>query len=97
MTSPGIVYTYMGMTPNGDNKKPVPPQLPTVVLLLGTIADTTWRMFVPTIGGMLLGMEADKSLRTAPWLMTIGLALGVYITYLLIRNQMKKVKTTDDK
>lgn len=85
----------MGTTPNGDNNTPVPPPLSTVALLLGTIADTTWRMFIPTVGGILLGMEADRKFHTTPWGMIVGLAFGTYATYFLIRSQMKKVKKDD--
>lgn len=93
--STGIVYTYMGTSQN-DGKKPVPPDHSTVVLLLGTIGDTTWRMFVPTIGLTVLGILADKQLRTAPWLMIAGIVLGGCLAYMLVRRQINKVKTNDE-
>lgn len=90
-----IVYTYMDKAPNGDSKKPVPPEQSTVVLLLGTIADTTWRMFIPTIGLTILGLLADKVLHTTPWIMTAGIILGALTAYVLVRRQIKKVKQDD--
>jgi hypothetical protein len=73
----------------GDNTTQ-PPTKSTVVFLLGTMADTTWRMFVPIIGLTLLGLYIDKQLHTVPWLMIVGIIGGVVIAGLLIRNQIKK-------
>ena len=72
-----------------------PPTLQPVILLLGTMADTTWRMFVPTIGGLLLGFWADASWGTRPWLTILGLILGTAITALLIRKQLRSVQHND--
>lgn len=63
-----------------------------VVLLLGTIADTTWRMFVPTVSSIMLGLWADISWGTKPWMTVIGIVVGVGITSLLIKQQLKDVK-----
>jgi len=95
-SSTGIVYTYMGTSQNDDEKKPSPPEQSTVVLLLGTIGDTTWRMFVPTIGLTVLGLLADKQLHTTPWIMTAGIVVGALLAYLLVRRQIKKVKQDDE-
>lgn len=91
----GIVYTYMGTSQNDDEKKPVPPEQSTVVLLLGTIGDTTWRMFVPTIGLTVLGLLADKQFHTTPWIMTTGIIAGALLAYVLVRRQIKKVKNDE--
>jgi hypothetical protein len=86
----------MGTSQNDDEKKPVPPDHSTVVLLLGTIGDTTWRMFVPTIGLTVLGLLADKQLHTMPWMMIVGIVTGSLLAYLLVRRQIKKVKQDDE-
>ena len=95
LTSPDIVYTYMGTSQNDDDKKPVPPDQSTVVLLLGDIGDTTWRMFVPTVGLTVLGLLVDKWFHTTPWIMSAGIVIGAAIAYLLVRRQIKKVKQDD--
>ncbi len=78
-------------TSNGAPSEP-PNNNSTVLLLLGTIADTTWRMFVPIVGLMLLGLWVDKSHGTLPWA-TIGLTiLGIAIAAELIRRQLMNVK-----
>lgn len=42
---------------NKPDETPAPPSLSTVTLLLRTIGDTTWRMFIPTIGMTILGVR----------------------------------------
>ena len=73
----------------GDEKS-LPPKQSTVLLLL-TIADTTWRLFIPTIGFTIVGLLADKQLGTKPWIMIAAIALGAATAYLLVRSQIKKV------
>lgn len=76
-------------TPNGTRTEP--PKQSTVLLLLGTIADTTWRMFIPIVGLLLVGLWIDKRFNTLPWAL-IGLTLvGVLIASALVRNQLKNV------
>lgn len=64
---------------------------PTAFILLSTAADTTWRMFVPTLGGTLLGLWLDEQNNTEPLYGIIGLLVGIIITALLIRQQYKKI------
>ena len=90
--STGIVYTYMGTSSNDDGEKPVPPDKSTVILLLGTIGDTTWRMLVPIIGFMLIGLWGDKHLHTVPWLTAIGLIIGILLAAVLVLRQVKRIR-----
>lgn len=57
-----------------------------------TIGDTTWRMFVPSIGFTLIGVWLDSVFDTKPWLMFGGIILGFFGAYLLVANQIKAVK-----
>ena len=82
----------MSASPNkNSDDTPTPPDKTTVILLLGTIGDTTWRMFVPTIGLTVAGVYADKALGTKPWLTTIGIVLGVIIAGLLVKRLLQEV------
>ena len=63
----------------------------TVLLLLGTIADTTWRMFVPIIGLMLLGLWIDKQFDTLPWALISLTIVGIVVAAELIRRQLMDV------
>lgn len=76
-------------TPSGTPNEP--PKQSTVLLLLGTIADTTWRMFVPIVGLLLLGVWIDKTYDTLPWAMIVLLIIGILIAGELIRRQLNTV------
>lgn len=80
---------------NSDGK-PQPPEKSTVVLLFSIAADTTWRMFVPTLG-TFLGLWAESQWHFAPWGGIGGLAIGIVITALLVRQQYKKANESDVK
>lgn len=76
-----------------QEKEQAPPESSTVVLLLGTIGDTTWRMFVPTIGFALIGRYFDDQFTLAPWLMLLGAVIGAGVSAYLVRQQLRKVNT----
>ena len=82
----------MSASQHDDDKQTTPPDTSTVILLLTTIGDTTWRMFVPTIGLTILGLLADKWLHTTPWIMIFGIVAGSYLAYILVKKQMKRVR-----
>jgi len=73
-----------------DNKGTPSKQKSTVLLLFTIAADTTWRMFVPVISGTILGVWADNTVSPKPVGTVIGIALGVVIASLLVRQQMKR-------
>lgn len=83
----------MSTSPNNGDEKFEPPSSSTVILLMSTLADTTWRLFVPSVGMTLLGLAADSHFGTKPWLLVSGAILGCALAYLLVRSQMKKVDT----
>lgn len=68
-----------------------PPKQSTVLLLLGTIADTTWRMFVPIVGMLLLGLWIDTSFGTLPWALILLTIIGIAVAAELIRRQLNTV------
>lgn len=80
----------MAPSPKSGDDHQMPPKQSTVLLLL-TIADTTWRLFIPTIGFTIVGILVDKQLGTKPWIMIAAIALGIATAYLLVRSQIKKV------
>lgn len=81
----------MSTSPNKGDDNPVPPSASTVVLLLLTIADTTWRLFIPSVGFTIIGLVLDKQLNTTPWVMISSIILGTGVAILLVRKQLKKV------
>lgn len=84
----------MGKQPRDTSGVPEQPTRKySVVLLLGDVADTAWRMFVPVIGLMILGLITDKHFHTSPYLLILGLAFGCVLATLLVRNQLKRIKS----
>lgn len=61
----------------------------TAVLLFTIAADTTWRMFVPIIGGTVLGVWGDRSYGSKPWLTIAGIIIGIIVAGYLVRQQLK--------
>lgn len=88
----GTVYKYMSTSPNPNGAAPIPPDKSTVILLLNTIGDTTWRMFVPSIGFTIIGVITDRQLGTKPWLTVVGIVVGSVVAGLLVRRQIKRVQ-----
>lgn len=62
-----------------------------IVTVVSDGANTTWRMFVPTIGLMLAGIKIDQHFGTTPWMMIIGLLLGSIIATLLVKRLLTDI------
>ena len=62
------------------------------MLIFITALDTTWRAFLPTLGGVFLGIGIDHWLNIAP-IATIGcLLLGTVTSAYLITKQLRDVR-----
>ena len=70
-----------------------PPAKSAAVLLLSDIANTTWRMFIPSVGLTMLGLYLDSQWHTSPVLMIIGIIAGGGISALLVYRQLKRVNS----
>lgn len=89
---------YFGMTKSSSSDAPTKktegtstPSSATLVIL-ATALDTTWRAFVPTLGGVFAGIGLDHLFGIAPVATIICLALGVVISALLIAKQLRDVR-----
>lgn len=84
----------MGKQPNEapDNHQS-PRTKSAAVLLLGDIADTTWRMFIPTIGLTFLGSYLDTQWHTKPAMLIMGIVIGTALAVLLVRRQLKRIES----
>lgn len=82
----------MSKLPNEEaSRHETPRSKSTAVLLLSDIADTTWRMFVPTVGLAVLGFMLDRQYATTPWMFILGFGLGCLITGVLIKRLFEKL------
>ena len=68
------------------------PQRSAAILLLSTILDTTWRAFIPTLGGTILGVFLDNTFETAPLFTSIMIILGFAISAYLIFIQLRMIR-----
>lgn len=82
---------YMTRSPKSNDRAADLPRS-VAILLLATIADTTWRVFVPTIGGTLVGIKLDHLYNTAPWWTVATIITSTVISILLIILQIKSVR-----
>ena len=57
--------------------------------LIVSMADTTWRMFVPPGVLVTAGLWADLHWGTKPWLTIVGLVVGLALSILLVRAQLR--------
>lgn len=78
---------------NAKGNEPTPPLRSEGLYLIISMADTTWRMFVPTVGLLLVGNAFDAQFNTRPWLMLAGAAIGGSISILLVKRQLAKGKS----
>lgn len=85
---------YMAKSQNSSDtleEKAAPEYTP--LLLLGTIADTTWRMFVPAVGFTLMGVWLDNQFSVKPWLMFVGIIIGIITAVLLVKKQIAGLRS----
>lgn len=85
----------MTQSPNVDNQTTLHSPTSTssaAILLLLTILDTTWRAFLPTIGGTVSGIMLDHTFNTVPLLTVIMILIGSAISTLLIILQVRKIR-----
>lgn len=82
----------MGTISHKDDTNAMQPVSSPAVLLIGTIIDTSWRMFVPTIVCILSGVWLDSVFATKPFGLLVGTVLGFAIAGLLIHLQLQKGK-----
>jgi len=62
------------------------------LLIASTMLDTTWRMFIPIIGGTVGGVALDNTFATAPLFTILLIIIGTGLAALLIRNQFRNVR-----
>lgn len=63
-----------------------------VQVIVMTMLDTSWRVFVPPIGGTLLGVFLDNTFKIAPVATAVCLVGGVALSIFLITKQLNKVR-----
>ena len=63
--------------------------------VLASLADTTWRVAVPTVLFAGIGIAIDNTLETMPLCTLIGLVLGLIAAGALVWHQIQHITTTE--
>lgn len=77
---------------SADNDPSTAPTKSVMLTMFVTVADTTWRMFVPTLSGVGLGIWGDKTWETTPLLTILGVMVGAVLSFGLVYIQIRRVK-----
>lgn len=65
--------------------------------VLASLADTTWRVAVPTVVLAGAGIYVDKRIGTMPLFTIGGLVVGLVVAGKLVWDQLQKVKKLEDR
>ncbi len=81
------------MTSNTENKqeRSVPQPEASTFALLASMADTTWRMFTPPALLVSGGLWIDLHWGTKPWMTALATVVGLALSILLVRAQLRRV------
>ena len=78
---------------NSAKKQPAAPEkADSVTQLILSMTDTTWRMFTPPALFVPGGIFADLKLHTKPWLTIVSAVVGLGLSILLVRQQLRGAK-----
>lgn len=69
---------------------PLPPSRNAALFVLGTILDTTWRVFLPVLLGVGIGIWLDHAMGAKPAATITGTTLGALAAAGLIYQQIKQ-------
>jgi hypothetical protein len=62
-----------------------------VGVIATTFLDTTWRIAVPVVMFAALGIWADRSFGSKPWLTLLAVVIGFVLAGLLLKRQLDAV------
>jgi len=82
----------MTTKPRQSEERVVSPDRDSTYALIMSMADTTWRMFTPPAIFVTIGIFADLSLRTKPWITLVSLVVGLFFSVLLVKKQLRSFK-----
>jgi hypothetical protein len=81
----------MTRDPENKQERTVPKsEEASLLALFAAMADTTWRMFTPPALLVAGGLYVDVKYGTKPWLTIAGAVVGMALSILLVRQQLRK-------
>jgi F0F1-type ATP synthase assembly protein I len=85
--------TCMSASPKTQKEQPAKSDaISGATVIIMTALDTTWRAFVPTIGGTFLGIWLDSLFGSSPIALIICLIVGAGLSFALIAHQLITVR-----
>jgi hypothetical protein len=75
----------MSDVPTNDDKRPA--DMSPALIVMATIGDTTWRMFIPVFGGAIIGYGIDSVAASRPVGVLAGTFIGVIGAIVLVYAQ----------
>ena len=78
--------------PERGDELPSSTGLSAPMIIFMTALDTTWRAFVPTLGGVFLGIALDHWLGVTPIATIVCLVAGTTLSIVLIVKQLRDVR-----
>jgi hypothetical protein len=67
-----------------------------VGILALTFLDTTWRIATPVILFAVLGIMADRTFGSKPWVTLLGVIIGFVFAVLLVKRQLAAVQKAEE-
>lgn len=63
-----------------------------------TFLDTTWRIVTPVLLFTVVGIVADRTLGTKPWLtIVVAVPLGFVFAFLLVKRQLQAIEKDEER
>ena len=77
---------------NQLQERVVPENQASTFALIASMADVTWRMFTPPALFVAGGIWADLHYGTKPWVTILAAIVGLGLSVLLVRSQLRRVQ-----
>jgi F0F1-type ATP synthase assembly protein I len=61
------------------------------------LLNTAWRIALPVVVFVLIGIFADRHFRTAPWFTLLAMVLGFVVAGMLVKKQLASIEKKEQK
>jgi len=61
------------------------------------LLNTAWRIALPVVGFVLIGIVADRRFDTAPWFTLLAMVVGFGVAGLLVKKQLAAIEKKEEK
>lgn len=86
----------MSKAADSTTKSPSEPATVSLSTIALDLLGTAWRIAAPVLIFAAIGLFADRSWNTGPWLTLIGMVTGFGLAAMLVKEQIKKITKPED-